>query len=137
MICVRLVDLGLDHRILSLDRGENRFHMTPLEVQEVSKFRRYPMVSAIVLLTVERDKINSVADAIADIDGVSEVYSIAGRYDLAAIIRVKTNDDMAKVVTERIRKVGGITSSETLISFRVYSRHDLERMFSIGLEHPS
>src|SRR5262249_16338931 len=67
------------------------------------------MVSAIVLLTVERDKINSVADAIADIDGVSEVYSIAGRYDLAAIIRVKTNDDMAKVVTERIRKVGGIT----------------------------
>ena len=94
------------------------------------------MVSAIVLLTIERDKINSVADAIADIDGVSEVYSIAGRYDLAAIIRVKTNDDMAKVVTERIRKVGGITSSETLISFRVYSRHDLERMFSIGMEHP-
>ena len=64
------------------------------------------MVSAIVLLTVERDKINTVADAIADIDGVSEVYSIAGRYDLAAIIRVKTNEDMAKVVTERIRKVG-------------------------------
>jgi DNA-binding Lrp family transcriptional regulator len=94
------------------------------------------MVSAIVLLTVERDKINTVADAIADIDGVSEVYSIAGRYDLAAIIRVKTNEDMAKVVTERIRKVGGITSSETLISFRVYSRHDLERMFSIGMEHP-
>lgn len=93
------------------------------------------MVSAIVLLTVERDKINSVADAIADIEGVSEVYSIAGRYDLAAIIRVKTNDDLAKVVTERIRKVGGITSSETLISFRVYSKHDLERMFSIGMEH--
>ena len=92
------------------------------------------MVSAIVLLTVERDKINSVADAIADMEGVSEVYSIAGRYDLAAIIRVKTNDDLAKVVTEGIRKIGGITSSETLIAFRVYSRHDLERMFSIGLE---
>ena len=92
------------------------------------------MVSAIVLLTVERDKINSVADAIADMEGVSEVYSIAGRYDLAVIIRVKTNDELAKVVTERIRKVGGISSSETLIAFRVYSRHDLERMFSIGLE---
>ncbi len=88
------------------------------------------MVSAIVLLTVERDEINSVADAIADIDGVSEVYSIAGRYDLAAIIRVKTNEDLANVVTERVRKVGGITSSETLISFRVYSRHDLERIQS-------
>ncbi|HEU4345805.1 MAG TPA: Lrp/AsnC ligand binding domain-containing protein [Candidatus Binatia bacterium] len=92
------------------------------------------MVSAIVLLTVERDKINTVADAIADIEGVSEVYSVAGRYDLAAIIRVKTNDDLAKIVTERIRKVNGITSSESLIAFRVYSRHDLERMFSIGLE---
>ena len=92
------------------------------------------MVSAIVLLTVERDRINSVADAIADIDGVSEVYSVAGRYDLVAIVRVKANEDLAKVVTEHIRKVGGITSSETLIAFRVYSRHDLERMFSIGME---
>jgi DNA-binding Lrp family transcriptional regulator len=94
------------------------------------------MVSAIVLLTVERDKINSVADAVADIDGVSEVYSVAGRYDLAAIIRVKANEELAQVVTERIRRVGGITSSETLIAFRVYSRHDLERMFSIGMENP-
>ena len=92
------------------------------------------MVSAIVLLRVERDKINTVADAIADIEGVSEVYSVAGRYDLAAIIRGKTNDELAKVVTEHIRKVNGITSSESLIAFRVYSRHDLERMFSIGLE---
>lgn len=92
------------------------------------------MISAIVLLTVERDRINKVADAVADIDGVSEVYSLAGRYDLAAIVRVKNNDDLAKVVTERIRGVSGILSSETLIAFRVYSRHDLERMFSIGLE---
>jgi DNA-binding Lrp family transcriptional regulator len=92
------------------------------------------MVSAIVLLTVERDKINGVAETIADIDGVGEVYSIAGRYDLAAIIRVKTNEDLAKVVTDSIRRVGGITSSETLISFRVYSRHDLDRMFSIGMD---
>ena len=91
------------------------------------------MVSAIVLLTVARDKINDVANQIADMDGVSEVYSVAGRYDLAAIVRVKNNDDLAGVVTEKIRKVEGITSSETLIAFRVYSRHDLERMFSIGL----
>ena len=92
------------------------------------------MVSGIVLLTVERDKINAVANAIADIDGVTEVYSVAGRYDLAAIVRVRSNDDLARVITEHIRKVGGITSSETLIAFRVYSRHDLERMFSIGLD---
>jgi DNA-binding Lrp family transcriptional regulator len=92
------------------------------------------MVSALVLLTVERDKINKVAETIADIGGVSEVYSIAGRYDLAAIVRVRNNDDLAKVVTEGIRKVGGITSSETLIAFRVFSRHDLDRMFSIGMD---
>jgi DNA-binding Lrp family transcriptional regulator len=92
------------------------------------------MVSAIVLLTVERDKINSVADAIADVEGVSEVYSIAGRYDLAAIVRATDNDQLAKIVTEHIRALPGITTSETLIAFRVYSRHDLERMFSIGME---
>lgn len=94
------------------------------------------MISAIVLLMVERDKINKVAEGIADIEGVSEVYSVAGRYDLAAVVRVKDNEDLARVVTERIRKVTGITSSETLIAFRVYSRHDLERMFSIGMENP-
>ena len=94
------------------------------------------MLSAIVLLTTERDKTNKVAETIADTEGVSEVYSVAGRFDLAAIIRVKDNDELAKVVTERIRAIPGITSSETLIAFRVYSRHDLERMFSIGMEHP-
>jgi DNA-binding Lrp family transcriptional regulator len=92
------------------------------------------MVSAIVLLTAERDKINNVAETIAEIDGVGEVYSVAGRYDLAAVVRVRNNDDLARVVTERIRKVGGIMSSETLIAFRVFSRHDLERMFSIGMD---
>ena len=94
------------------------------------------MLSAIVLLTTERDKTNKVAETIADTEGVSEVYSVAGRYDLAAIVRVKDNDELAKVVTERIRAIPGIASSETLIAFRVYSRHDLERMFSIGMEKP-
>jgi DNA-binding Lrp family transcriptional regulator len=92
------------------------------------------MLSAIVLLTTERDKTNAVAQTLADLDGVSEVYSVAGRFDLAVIVRVKDNDALASVVTEHIRKVPGINSSETLIAFRVYSRHDLERMFSIGLE---
>jgi DNA-binding Lrp family transcriptional regulator len=92
------------------------------------------MLSAIVLLTTERDKTKRVAETLADVDGVSEVYSVAGRFDLAVIVRVKDNDALAEVVTEHIRKLPGITSSETLIAFRVYSRHDLERMFSIGME---
>jgi DNA-binding Lrp family transcriptional regulator len=94
------------------------------------------VLSAIVLLITERDKTNKVAEALADMEGVSEVYSVAGRYDLAAIVRATDNDQLAKIVTERVRGVPGITSSETLIAFRVYSRHDLERMFSIGMENP-
>ncbi|GAB4514515.1 MAG: Lrp/AsnC ligand binding domain-containing protein [Anaerolineae bacterium] len=92
------------------------------------------MVTAIVLLNVERDKVNRVAQQLADMQGVSEVYSIAGRFDLAAILRVRDNEQLADLVTEQIRAVEGITRSETLIAFRVYSRHDLEKMFSIGLE---
>jgi DNA-binding Lrp family transcriptional regulator len=94
------------------------------------------MLSAIVLLVTERDKTNRVAEALADTEGVSEVYSVAGRFDLAAILRVSDNDQLATVVTERIRNLPGISSSETLIAFRVYSKHDLERMFSIGMENP-
>ena len=92
------------------------------------------MMSAIVLLNTQRDKVNAVAERIADLDGVTEVYSVAGRYDLAAIVRVKDDEQLANVVTRDIRRIEGIEKSETLIAFRVYSRHDLERMFSIGFE---
>ena len=91
------------------------------------------MVTALVLLTVARNEVNTVAEALADMDGISEVYSVAGRYDLAVIIRVKDNEQMAELVTNHMLKVEGIITSETLIAFRVYSRHDLESMFSIGL----
>ncbi len=91
------------------------------------------MVTALVLLTVARDKVNKVAETLADMDGITEVYSVAGRFDLAVIIRVKDNDQMAEMVTNHMLKVDGILTSETLIAFRVHSRHDLESMFSIGL----
>ena len=91
------------------------------------------MVTALVLLNVERSKVNAVAETLADIDGISEVFSVAGQYDLAVIIRVKDNEQMAELVTNHMLKVEGITKSETLIAFRVHSRHDLESMFSIGL----
>ena len=65
------------------------------------------MLSAIVLLNTERDKTNKVAEALADTDGVTEVYSVAGRYDLAAIVRASDNDQLAKIVTEHIRGVPG------------------------------
>ena len=90
------------------------------------------MVTAIVLLNVDRDKINAVAEELADMDGISEVYSVAGPFDLVAVIRVKNNEDLADIVTNHMLKVNGIQRSQTLIAFRVFSRHDLEAMFSIG-----
>ncbi len=91
------------------------------------------MVTALVLLTVTRNKVNAVAETLADMEGITEVYSLAGRYDLAVVIRVRDNDQLAEVVTNHMLKVEGILTSETLVAFRVHSRHDLESMFSIGL----
>ncbi|HOW98857.1 MAG TPA: Lrp/AsnC ligand binding domain-containing protein [Kiritimatiellia bacterium] len=90
------------------------------------------MVTALVLLNVDRDKVNEVAEQLAGQAGISEVYSVAGQYDLVAIIRVKDNEGMADLVTKHLLKVRGITRSQTLIAFQVYSKHDLETMFSIG-----
>jgi DNA-binding Lrp family transcriptional regulator len=83
---------------------------------------------------VAHGRINEVAEKLAELAGISEVYSVAGRYDLVAIVRVADNDSLAELVTEKMLHVQGITNSETLIAFRVFSRHDLESMFSIGME---
>lgn len=95
------------------------------------------MVTAIVLLNVHRDKVNAIAEQLAEVEVISEIYSVAGSYDLAAIVRARTNEELADVVTNRLLKVSGILKSETLIAFRTYSRHDLESMFNIGMETKS
>ncbi len=92
------------------------------------------MVAAVVLLTVERQQINEVAETLAAMQGVAEVYSVAGRYDLAAILRVRSNEELADLVTGQMLKLPGIVHSETLIAFRAYSRQDLEAAFSLGPE---
>jgi DNA-binding Lrp family transcriptional regulator len=92
------------------------------------------MVNAIVLMKVERGRVNDVAGKLADLSGISEVYSVGGRYDLVGIIRVKSNDDLADLVTKGMAAVEGIVSTETMTAFRAYSRHDLEAMFPIGFE---
>jgi DNA-binding Lrp family transcriptional regulator len=91
-------------------------------------------VHAVVLIQCEIDAIAEAAQAIAEIDGVSEVYSVAGEVDLVAIVRVREHDELATVIPGGIAKVAGVERTETLISFQVYSRHDLERLFSIGFE---
>ena len=92
------------------------------------------MVSAIVLIDCEQGMVNQAATALADIDGITEVYSVAVNVDLVAVVRVKNNDDLAEVVTNHLQNAPGIARTETLIAFRVFSKHDLERMFSIGME---
>ena len=92
------------------------------------------MVNAIVLLNVESAKINQVAEQLVDLDGVSEVYSVAGQYDLVVMIRARDDEQIASLVTEQLLQVEGLISSETLIAFRTFSRHDLDGMFSVGLD---
>lgn len=92
------------------------------------------MITAIVFVQADVARIPEVAAAIADIDGVSEVYSVTGRIDLIAMIRVRNHDDIAAVVADRLNKVDGVVDTETHIAYRAYSRHDLESTFSLGLD---
>jgi DNA-binding Lrp family transcriptional regulator len=92
------------------------------------------MITAIVMIDAATDSIPEVAEAIAALDGVSEVYSVAGDVDLIAIVRVREFDQIAEVVAGRINKVRGVLETDTHIAFRSYSRHDLESAFSIGFD---
>lgn len=92
------------------------------------------MVTAIILLNVERSQINEVAERLAETPGISEVYSVSGTYDLVALARVHSNEELAELVTGRLLKLTAITKTETMLAFRAFSRHDLDAMFSIGLE---
>ena len=91
------------------------------------------MVTAIVLIKAEIDRIPEVAGTIAQLPAVSEVYSITGDHDLVAIVRVRAHEELAEVIPGKLNKVPGVTQSETHIAFRTYSRHDLEAAFSLGL----
>ena len=90
------------------------------------------MVTAIVFVNTEVALIGEVAEAIAALPGVSEVYSVTGALDLVAIVRVGSHDQVAEVVADRLNKVPGILRTETHIAFRAYSAHDLEAAFSLG-----
>ena len=92
------------------------------------------MITAIVLVHVESDRIPEVAEAIADLDGVSEVYSVTGGADLVAMVRVHQHEALADVIADRLSKVTGVTRTETHIAFKTYSKHDLEAAFSLGVE---
>jgi DNA-binding Lrp family transcriptional regulator len=91
------------------------------------------VITAIVLIDCATDSIPEVAETIANLPGVSEVYSVAGNVDLIAMVRVRQYEEIAEVIAGRISKVPGVVDTDTHIAFRAYSQHDLEEAFSIGL----
>lgn len=92
------------------------------------------MLTAIALINTEASQIPEVAQTVAEIDGVSEVYSVTGNVDLIAIVRVRRHEDLAGVIADRISKVDGVRSTQTYIAFQAYSKHDLEAAFNLGLD---
>jgi DNA-binding Lrp family transcriptional regulator len=92
------------------------------------------MITAIVFIKADVARIPEVAQEIAALDGVSEVYSVTGDVDLIAILRVREHDDIATLVPDQLNKVDGVLETETHIAFRTYSTHDLEAAFSLGAE---
>ncbi len=90
------------------------------------------MITTIVMISVEAHRIPEVAQEIADLEGVSEVYSVAGDVDLIAIVRVREFDDIADVIAGRLSRIDGVLHTDTHVAFRAYSQHDLDAAFSIG-----
>jgi DNA-binding Lrp family transcriptional regulator len=90
------------------------------------------MTHAVVLIKAKRDAMSTLGERLADVDGVSEAYSVTGEWDFAVVLRVGEHDELADLVTGRLAKLEGIERTYTMVAFQVFSRHDLEAMFSIG-----
>jgi len=91
------------------------------------------MVTSVILIKVERKKINEVAEQLAEMPGISESYSVSGKYDIVAIARVANNEELAELVTKKMLGIDAIQKTETMLAYKAYSRHDLEAMFNIGM----
>jgi DNA-binding Lrp family transcriptional regulator len=90
------------------------------------------MVTAIVLINVERQKLKQVIDAVLDTEGVTEVYAVAGEYDLVAIVRVADNARLSQIVVDKMpTHIPGITHAKTLFALEAYSNLDLSKIFGV------
>lgn len=92
------------------------------------------MVTAFILMNVERGRLKSIADDLLAIEGITEVYSVAGPYDMVAIARVKQHEDLNDLVTEHLSALDGIENTETLIAFKTFSKKDLGLLWDIGVD---
>jgi DNA-binding Lrp family transcriptional regulator len=90
------------------------------------------MIHAFVLIKAEREAMHSLGGKLADVEGVTEAYSVTGEWDFVAIIRLRQAEELAELVTGRLSRIRGIRETHTMVAFEVFSDHDLEAMFSIG-----
>ena len=88
------------------------------------------MITSIVMINCAVGQVHSVAEGLVDLEGVAEVYSVSGQYDIMAIVRVKEYDTLAQVVSEKIASTPGITGTDTHLAFRCYSKHNMEQMWA-------
>jgi DNA-binding Lrp family transcriptional regulator len=93
------------------------------------------VITAIVLVETDVERIPEVAGEIAELSGVSEVYSVTGDVDLVAMVRVHEHEQLADVIADRISKVQGVRSTRTYLAFRAYSQHDLDAAFALGFDN--
>jgi DNA-binding Lrp family transcriptional regulator len=93
------------------------------------------MITAFVMMRIDRQRIAAIPDEILRIAGVTEVYSVAGDYDVIAIVRVKEAEELAQIVTEKFANIKGINETRTQIAFACFSNYDLEHMFSVGMSN--
>jgi DNA-binding Lrp family transcriptional regulator len=87
------------------------------------------MITAVVLITAERDALPTIGEKLAAVEGVSEVYSVTGEIDFVAMVRAKAHEDLADIVTRRIAQLPGVQRTHTHVAFKAYSRYDVERIF--------
>jgi DNA-binding Lrp family transcriptional regulator len=92
------------------------------------------MLTAVILVKSTRDALTKLGPKLADVGGVTEVYTVTGEWDFVAIVRVREHDELADVVTRRLTKLEGIEKTQTMVAFQQFSAHDLEAMFGLGLE---
>lgn len=90
------------------------------------------MINAIILINAERTKINSVAEQLVSLQGIAEVYSVSGRFDLVAVIRLPHTDDLAELMTEKVINVEGIIKTESMVAFKTMTKQDMASMFELG-----
>ncbi|HEX9056191.1 MAG TPA: Lrp/AsnC ligand binding domain-containing protein [Ktedonobacterales bacterium] len=92
------------------------------------------MITALVLMTVERDAVNETAQQLLAIPGVAEVYSVTGDWDLVTVLHLAQYEDLATVVTERMIALKSIRRTQTMMAFKAYSREDLEQAWDLGVQ---